>query len=99
MYHCGIYTKITSSGGRRYLQIVEGHRTDEGKVRHRVVANLGRMEDLTVQSRAEMVEPNQMEWPRCVSCGSADILRDAYACWDAERQERVLLSYYDLYRC
>ncbi|ULB09171.1 IS1634 family transposase [Cereibacter azotoformans] len=42
-----MYTKITQSGGRRYLQLVEGYRTDAGKVRHRVVANLGRIDDLT----------------------------------------------------
>ena len=41
-----MYTKITRSGGRQYLQLVEGYRTQEGKVRHRVVANLGRLEDL-----------------------------------------------------
>lgn len=41
-----MYTKITQSGGRRYLQLVEGYRTDAGKVRHRVVANLGRVDDL-----------------------------------------------------
>ena len=41
-----MYTKITRSGGRKYLQLVEGYRNDEGKVRHRVVANLGRLEDL-----------------------------------------------------
>ncbi|GAA0300968.1 hypothetical protein GCM10008966_22020 [Rhodovulum strictum] len=41
-----MYTKITRSGGRQYLQLVEGYRNDEGKVRHRVVANLGRLEDL-----------------------------------------------------
>ena len=42
-----MYTKITQSGGRRYLQMVEGYRDDAGKVRHRVVANLGRVDDLT----------------------------------------------------
>jgi hypothetical protein len=42
-----MYTKITRSGGREYLQLVEGYRNEQGKVRHRVVANLGRLEDLT----------------------------------------------------
>ncbi|WP_420380874.1 IS1634 family transposase [Marivita sp.] len=41
-----MYTKVTKSGGRQYLQLVEGYRNEEGKVRHRVVANLGRLEDL-----------------------------------------------------
>jgi Transposase DDE domain len=44
-----MYTKVTQSGGRRYLQLVEGFRDDAGKVRHRVVANLGRIDDLTPQ--------------------------------------------------
>lgn len=42
-----MYTKITQSGGRRYLQLVEGYRDDAGRVRHRVIANLGRVENLT----------------------------------------------------
>jgi hypothetical protein len=44
-----MYTKVTQSGRRRYLQLVEGFRDDAGKVRHRVVANLGRIDDLTPQ--------------------------------------------------
>lgn len=46
-----------------------------------------------------MVEPDQMPKPCCASCGSADILRDAYACWDADTQQWVLHSCYDEYRC
>lgn len=38
-----MYTRISRSGGRSYLQIVEGFRTAAG-VRQRVVANLGRLE-------------------------------------------------------
>ncbi|MHB1274228.1 MAG: IS1634 family transposase [Rhodanobacter sp.] len=40
-----MYTRITRSGGRSYLQIVEGFRTEAG-VRQRVVANLGRLDQL-----------------------------------------------------
>jgi transposase len=40
-----MYTRITRSGGRSYLQIVEGFRTEAG-VRQRVVANLGRLDHL-----------------------------------------------------
>ena len=40
-------TRITRSGGRSYLQLVEGHRDAQGKVRLRVVANLGRLDKLT----------------------------------------------------
>ena len=41
-----MFTRITESGGRRYLQIVESFRNDAGKSRLRVVANLGRLDAL-----------------------------------------------------
>ncbi len=41
-----MYTRISSSGGRSYLQLVESFRTDTGAVRQRVVANLGRLDQL-----------------------------------------------------
>lgn len=40
-----MYTRISRSGGRSYLQIVEGFRSEAG-VRQRVVANLGRLDQL-----------------------------------------------------
>jgi hypothetical protein len=42
-----MYTRISVSGGRRYLQLVEGHRDELGKVRIKVVANLGRLDKLS----------------------------------------------------
>ena len=42
-----MYTRITKTGGRQYLQLVESFRNDAGKVRTRVVANLGRLDHLT----------------------------------------------------
>ncbi|TQM90434.1 hypothetical protein BD293_3820 [Roseinatronobacter monicus] len=42
-----MYTRISKSGGRSYLQLVEGHRDAEGKVRIKVVANLGRLDRLS----------------------------------------------------
>jgi len=41
-----MYTRISRSGGRSYLQLVESFRTDTGSVRQRVVANLGRLDQL-----------------------------------------------------
>lgn len=41
-----MYTRITRSGGRSYLQLVESYRTDTGAVRQRVIANLGRLDKL-----------------------------------------------------
>jgi hypothetical protein len=42
-----MYTRITKTGGRQYLQLVESFRNDNGKVRTRVVANLGRLDQIT----------------------------------------------------
>jgi len=41
-----MFTRITSNGGRSYLQIMESYRNDEGKPRVRVVARA------TAQARA-----------------------------------------------
>jgi len=41
-----MYTRITRSGGRSYLQLVESFRTETGSVRQRVIANLGRLDKL-----------------------------------------------------
>jgi transposase len=43
-----MFTRITRSGGRSYLQIVESFRTGKG-VRQRVLANLGRLDRLADQ--------------------------------------------------
>ena len=41
-----MFTRISKSGGRAYLQIVEAYRNENGQPRHRVVANLGRLDQL-----------------------------------------------------
>jgi transposase len=41
-----MYTRITRSGGRSYLQLVESYRVAGGSVRQRVIANLGRLDQL-----------------------------------------------------
>lgn len=42
-----MYTRVTASGGRSCLQLVEGHRDEQGKVRIKVVASPGRLDKLT----------------------------------------------------
>jgi hypothetical protein len=42
-----MYTRVSRSGGRTYLQLVEAYRDEAGKPRQRVVANLGRLDQLT----------------------------------------------------
>lgn len=44
-----MYTRITKTGDRQYLQLVESFRNDRGQVRVRVIANLGRLDKLTPQ--------------------------------------------------
>ena len=41
-----MFVRINESGGRRYLQIVESYRNEAGKPRHRVIANLGRIDGM-----------------------------------------------------
>ncbi|VDY06525.1 transposase [Thiomonas sp. Bio17B3] len=43
MVYCGgMFIKITTSGGRRYVQLVESYRDESGRVKKRTVATLGR---------------------------------------------------------
>ena len=42
-----MYTRITKTGGRQYLQLVEAYRNDRGQSRVRVIANLGRLDKLS----------------------------------------------------
>ena len=47
-------TKVKRSGREyRYVQLVEGYRDERGKVRHRVVANLGRTDALKDSGQLE----------------------------------------------
>ena len=41
-----MFVKITASGNRRYVQLVESYRDDAGRVKKRTVATLGRLEQL-----------------------------------------------------
>ena len=41
-----MYARVSKSGNRSYLQIVEGYRDEAGRVKQRVVANLGRLDKL-----------------------------------------------------
>lgn len=42
-----MFLKITRSGPRQYLQLVEAFRDDTGKARHRTLVTLGRLDQLT----------------------------------------------------
>ena len=42
-----MFVKLTNSGGRRYVQLVESYRDDQGRVKKRTVATLGRHDQLS----------------------------------------------------
>jgi hypothetical protein len=42
-----MYIKITKSGPRRYVQLVDSFRDGDGRARQRTVANFGRLEQMT----------------------------------------------------
>ena len=41
-----MFIKVTTSGPRRYVQLVEAYRDDEGRPKQRTVATLGRLDQL-----------------------------------------------------
>lgn len=41
-----MYVKVTRSGPRRYVQLVESYRDAEGKVKQRTIATLGRLDQM-----------------------------------------------------
>lgn len=46
IYSNGMFIKVTKSGARRYVQLVEAFRDDEGRPKQRTVATLGRLDQL-----------------------------------------------------
>ena len=47
-----MHVKITTSGSRRYVQLVESYRDDAGKVKKRTVATRGRLDQVDSQLNA-----------------------------------------------
>ena len=41
-----MYVRVSKSGSRSYLQIVEGYRDEAGRVKQKVIANLGRLDKM-----------------------------------------------------
>ncbi len=44
-----MFIKVTRSGPRRYVQLVEAYRDDDGHPRQRTVATLGRLDQMDTQ--------------------------------------------------
>ena len=64
-----MYTRITRSGGRSYLQLVESFRTDTGSVRQKVIANLGRLDQLEPKDLEPLINGLNRAIGKTVSAG------------------------------
>jgi hypothetical protein len=51
-----MYTPITKSGPRQYLQLVKGYRDAQGKAKQKVVANLGRIDTLEADDMEALIK-------------------------------------------
>ncbi|MEM6301374.1 MAG: IS1634 family transposase [Pseudomonadota bacterium] len=72
-----MYTRITKSGPRQYLQLVEGFRDDSGKVKQRVVANLGRIDQLDAKDLEPLIYGLQRAVGRPESMPAAPVFESA----------------------
>jgi len=72
-----MYTRITKSGPRQYLQLVEGFRDDKGKVKQRVVANLGRIDQLDAKDLEPLIHGLQRAVGRPEGMPAAPVFESA----------------------
>jgi hypothetical protein len=72
-----MYTRITKSGPRQYLQLVEGFRDERGKVKQRVVANLGRIDQLDAKDLEPLIHGLQRAVGRPESMPDAPVFESA----------------------
>ena len=54
-YRTGMYVKVTKSGPRKYVKLVEAFRDQNGNAKHRTVANLGRLETVEAGSVTSLI--------------------------------------------
>ena len=71
-----MYTRITKTGDRQYLQLVESFRNDRGQVRVRVIASLGRLDKLTPQKLDPLINGLNRAVGRAENT-SAEIVQEA----------------------
>lgn len=71
-----MYTRITKTGDRQYLQLVESFRNDRGQVRVRVIANLGRLDRLNPDKLDPLINGLNRALGRAENT-SSDIIQEA----------------------
>ena len=62
-----MFTRISRSGGRAYLQLVESYRNEEGQPRQRVIANFGRLDKLSSKDLDPLIDGLQRALGRSTS--------------------------------
>ncbi len=76
-YHCqyvyqpysgGMHVKVTSSGSRQYVQLVESFRDPGGKVKKRTVATLGRLDQIAGDLDSDCDAISVTECPESPAC-------------------------------
>jgi len=72
-----MYTRITKSGPRQYLQLVEGFRDEHGRVKQRVVANLGRVDQLEAKDLEPLIHGLQRAVGRPEAMPDAPVFESA----------------------
>ncbi len=55
VYRGDTFVKVTKSGSRRYVKLVESYRDEAGKSRQRVIATLGRLEAVTAGESSALI--------------------------------------------
>lgn len=86
-----MYVKVTASGPRRYLQLVESFRGENGSPRQRTVATLGRVDELTPKDvdalingllratgRQPLAEQGDASFAQALSCGDTWVLSELW---------------------
>ena len=78
-----MFIKVTTSGGRRYAQLVESFRNESGQPRQRTLATLGRLDaggdvDRLIQALERLVDLNE-QTARITALYQANLQQDQQA--------------------
>ena len=96
-----MFVKITQSGPRRYVQLVESYRDDEGKVKKRTIATLGRLDQISGELRSvidgllKITGLGPLQAPPTMTFESAKAFGDLWALHELWRT----LGFHELQRC
>ena len=78
-----MFTRITKAGGHQYLQLVESFRNDSGKVRTRVVAILGRLDQIAPNQLDPLINGLNRAMGRAHNT-SSEVIQPKFSSWGKE---------------